>query len=218
MTFGLVYRDLGDHLAFLEALDGDPRLASAEFSVQAPLYKGTPDIVEALKSASSLKEKRAVYFRLGLMDEAARVRLAGTFRTRYSQKFPRAERQDLFAASADVVGMRFDLVSPLRLPVPREAFDAIAAGPHDAALLSRLRGGDIVDGGLWKTDIRLFLDHALNPRRHLDEGVMAAALEIDAPRPYVLEVATVVGVSGYARSVFAEHAEAAGGRAVWLQT
>lgn len=217
-ALGLVYRDLGQHLEVVTRLLTDPHVASFDFSVQAPVYKGTPAIVEALKSASGLREKIEVYFRHGLLDEATRLRFGQAFRNDYARKHPRVERQDIFAASAGVVGMACDLVPPLRLTVPREAFDAIAAGPHDPGLLAKLRGGDLVDGGLWRTDIRLFLDHALNPRRHGEAAVRAAALAVDAPQPFVLEVATVPGVAGYAASVLAPLVEAAGGRLVWLET
>jgi hypothetical protein len=215
-TLGLVYADLDQHRRVLLAIGEQEAVSGIEFSVGAPLYKGNPAIVEALAKASGLVDKIDAYFRHGLCDDAERVRLARVFATRYAQRHPRVERQDLFLASGDVVGFAFDLKSPLHLAVPRLAFEAIAAGPHDAALLARMRGGESPARWHLRVQIRIFLDHALNPRRHGEPGVVEAAAELGLTGPFVLEVFASPALSGYAHWVLDPVVRAVGGRVVWL--
>jgi hypothetical protein len=215
-TIGLVYADLDAHRRALRAIASHPAVAGVEFSVGAPLYKGNAAIVAALATSAGLLDKIDLYFRHGLCDEAERLRLARVFAARYAQRHPRVERQDLFLASGDVVGFAFDLQAPMHLPVPREAFDAIAAGPHDAGLLARLRGGEAPARWHLRVQIRLFLDHALNPRRHGEPAVAAAAAALDAPAPFVLEVFTSPAIPGYAHWVLDPLVREVGGRVAWL--
>ena len=213
---GLVYRDLDDHRRLLQALLTNGAVDAVEFSVGAPLYKGNDAIKAALAVANGLADKIDAYFVHGVVDEAARVSFARRFQQAYLAKHPRSERQDVFVASAEVVIFAFDLIQPMRLPVPREAFDAIAAGPHDAASLARLRSGDGVATEVLRVTVRLFLDHALNPRRHADREVLVAGTELDCPRPFVLEVQVSPFVAGYARLVLDRLARPLGARVVWL--
>ncbi len=217
-TLALVYRELDNHRAVVQALSSSTAVSAVEFSVQAPLYKGSPRIVDALASAQSMADKIDVYFQHAICDEAERVRFARLFQQLYLKKNPRAERQDLFLASGDVFAFSFDLVPPMQLPVPRQAFDAIAAGPHDATLLAKLRGGSSPDRWHLKAQIRLFLDHALNPRRHEVLDVVTAAREIGVAKPYVLEVSASPSIPGYARYVLEPLVRKCGGRVVWLPT
>ena len=213
---GLVYRDLDDHRRLLQALLTDGAVDAVEFSVGAPLYKGNDAIKAALAVANGLADKIDAYFVHGVVDEAARVSFARRFQQAYLVKHPRSERQDVFVASAEVVIFAFDLIQPMRLPVPREVFDAIATGPHDAASLARLRSGDGVATEVLRVTVRLFLDHALNPRRHADRQVQVAGTELNCPRPFVLEVQVSPVVAGYARLVLDRLARPLGARAVWL--
>jgi hypothetical protein len=217
-TLGLVYADIKDHRAVMDALTTSKAVQGVEFSVQAPLYKGSPQIVDGLRRAASLKDKIDVYFDHALVDEAERVRFAQLFAQQYAKKHPRSERQDMFLASGDVFAFSFDLVPPMQLDVPREAFDAIAKGPHEAGLLARLRGGDAPDRWHLKAQIRVFLAHVLNPRRHDLPDVIAAARALGQRLPCVLEVSASPSIPGYARWVLAPLVEAAGGKVVWLPT
>ena len=214
---GLVYVDLGAHRRVLHAIGAHPAVTGVEFSVQAPLFKGNRAIVDALAGAAGLNDKIDAYFRHGLQDEVERVRFARLFAARYAQRHPRVERQDLFLASGDVVGFAFDLVPPMQLGVPRSVFDAIADGPHDAALLARMRAGATPSRWHLKVRLRIFLDHALNPRRHHETGVAAAAREIDEHAPYVVEVETSPSIAGYARYVLEPLVRDVGGRVAWLE-
>jgi hypothetical protein len=216
-TLALVYVDLDAHRRALHAIGRHSAVGGVEFSVQAPLFKGNRAIVDALAGAAGLSDKIDAYFRHGLLDEAERVRFARLFAARYAQRHPRVERQDLFVASGDVLGFTFELVSPMNLAVPREAFDAIAAGPHDSALLARLRAGSPPPRWHWRVRLRLFLDHALNPRRHDEPGVAAAARSLGVAAPFVVEVEASPALSGYARWALQPIVEEVGGRIAWLQ-
>jgi hypothetical protein len=215
---GLVYDDLDAHRRVLHAIGAHEAVSGVEFSVQAPLFKGNRAIVDALAVASGLGDKIDAYFRHGLQDEVERVRFARLFATRFAQRHPRVERQDLFLASGDVVGFTFDLVPPMQLGLPRAVFDAIADGPHDAALLARLRAGATPSRWHLKVRLRIFLDHALNPRRHHEPGVAAAAARLGVATPYVLEVECSPSIAGYARFVLEPLVRAERGRIAWLQT
>lgn len=226
-TLGLVYKNVADHRAVMQALSTSSSVSGVEFSVQAPLYKGSPQIVDALKGAQSLADKIDLYFKLAFVDEVERVRYARLFQQQYTRKHPRSERQDVFLASGDVFAFSCDLVPPMQLDVPREAFDAIAQGPHESGLLARLRGGDAPDRWHLKVQVRLFLDHVFNPRRHDLPDVVAAAQELGVSpgtlaeggeMPVVVEVSSSPSMPGYARYVLEPLVRAAGGRVVWLPT
>ena len=217
-TLALVYVGLEQHHRVVQALSSSSSVATVEFSVQAPLYKGSSRIVEALKSAESLADKIDVYFTHAICDEAERVRFARLFQQAYTRRNPRAERQDLFEASGDVLAFSFDMVPPMQLEVPRTAFDAIAAGPHDAALLARIRGGNSPSRWHLKVQLRLFIDFALNPRRHDVPAVLVAARDLGVSNPYVVDVLASPAMPGYAQSVLDPLVREAGGRVVWLPT
>ncbi len=214
-TIGLVYRDLDQHRRLIHALSGDPRVQGVELSVSAPLFKGSPPIVAALKNADGLRDKIDAYFDHGLVDDAARIGFSRAFSSSYLAKHPRSERQDLFRASGDVFVFAFDLTPPLQLPAV--VHDAIAAGPHDADMLARLRAGDAVPNAHLRVVLRLFLDHPLNPRRHLDDEIKAAAERLGVPHPFVIEATTSLALPGYAKLVLDDLASAVGGAAVWLR-
>jgi hypothetical protein len=213
---GLVYRDLDAHRRLLQALITDPGVDGVEFSVGAPLFKGSAAIKSALEAANGLADKIDAYFIHGLVDEQARVAFARKFQLAWSARHPRSERQDIFLASGDVVVFAFDLAQPMSLPVPREAYDAIASGPHDPASLAQMRSGTGIPKDALRVTLRLFLDHALNPRRHLDREVQGACLDLDCPRPFVVEAQVSAPVAGYARWLLDRLARTVGGRAVWL--
>lgn len=217
-TLGLVYRDIKDHKSVMHALTSSKAVQSVEFSVQAPLYKGSPQIVAGLAAAQSLDDKIDVYFDNALSNEEERVRFARLFGAMFVKKNPRSERQDVFLASGDVFAFSCDLLPPMSLDVPREAFDAIAKGPHEVAMLGRLRGGDTPERWHLKVQIRIFLDHILNPRRHDLPDVLAAAKALDTPLPCVLEVSASPSIPGYARYALEPLVTAAGGKVVWLPT
>ena len=215
-TVGVVYKDFDQHRRLIHLVGDDQRVQGVELSVTAPLFKGSTAVVNALKAAEDLRDKIDAYFDHGLVDDVARVAFARAFSTSYLRKHPRSERQDLFRASGDVFVFAFDLVQPSQLPMPSVVYDAIAAGPHDAAMLARLRAGDGVLQDHLRVVLRLFLDHPLNPRRHLDDGIKAAAERLDIPRPFVIEATTSLALPGYAKLVLGELATAVGGAAAWL--
>lgn len=203
-TLGLVYKHLEQHRCVVHNVGDDPRVQGVELSVGAPLFKGSPQIVAALKLAEGLRDKVDAYFDHALLDDETRVRFARTFASAYIARHPRSERQDLFRASGDVFVFAFDLVQPLQTTTPRVVFDAIAGGPHDAALLARLRGGESIGKEHLRVVLRLFLDHPLNPRRHADADVAATAARLELPRPYVVEATTSLAIPGYAKLVLDE--------------
>jgi hypothetical protein len=212
----VVLPGLSAYRRLLHALGDSPLVASTEFSVQAPLFKGSDAIKAALARAQTVWDKLDVYFDHAILNEEERVRFAGLFARDYARKHPRFERSDLFVASGDVFGFSFELRPPLQAPVPRVYFDAIAAGPHDAALLARLRGGEPVDRALLKASLHLFLDHVHNPRRLQDAAVRRAAAAIGAVEPVVAEVRVAAGVPGYMKAVLEPLTDDVGGAVCWL--
>ena len=209
---GLVCKDLDQYRSIIHALASDERVQSVEFSAGAPLFKGSPQIVAALKDAEGLRGKIDAYFDHALVDDVTRVAFARRFADAWIARHRRSERQDLFRASGDVFVFAFELMQP----VSQVACDAIAGGRHDATLLSRLRAGDGVNKEHLRVTLRLFLDHPLNPRRHLDDDVARAGRALDVPRPYVIEATTSLALPGYAKLVLGERAGDVGAAAAWL--
>lgn len=214
---GVVLPGLEAYRQLLHRVRADDAVDEVELSVGAPLWKGSDAIKAALAAADGLANKIDAYCQHGLIDEAARVAFARRFQTAYLSRHPRSERQDVFAASGDVFVFAFDLKPPMQLPVPRVAFDAIAAGAHDAAALARHRAGEPVPKEALRVVLRVFLDFAPNPRRHQEPAVRAAvtALGMD---PWVIEAEVSPDIAGHALAVLDRVALAVGGRAVWLAT
>ena len=201
----------------LHGVRADAAVDAVELSVGAPLYKGNAAITAALAAANGLADKIDAYCQHGLIDDAARVDFARRFQVAHLSRHPHAKRQDVFAASGDVFVFAFDLRQPIHLPLPREAVDAIAAGPHHAHALARSRAGDVEPETALRVVLRLFLDFATNPRRHDDPAVRAVAEELGLP-PWVVEAEVAPDVAGQALAVLDRVARSVGGRAVWLAT
>jgi hypothetical protein len=170
-----------------------------ELSYSAPIYKGSDAIKEGLAAARTALEKFDVYFDHALLDEEERVRFARLFAQQYVRKHPASERSDLFLASADVLKVAVELVPPLALPKPIAALDAIAAAPHDLSILGRLRGGDAIDRAHLCFQVRVFLDHVMNPRRREQAAVRGVMKELGIELPYILEAVTDGAIPGYVR-------------------
>lgn len=215
---GLVVPDLDTCRRLLHLIRDDPAVEEVELSVGAPLFKGSPAIKAALEAGNGgLKDKIDAYFAHGLSDEAARVDFARKFSTAYLSRHPRSERQDVFAASADVFVFAFDLRQPMQLEVPHEAFDAIAGGPHNPESLARLRSGIGLPKPSLRVVLRLFLDFAPNPRRHSEPLVKDAIAALDLKTPFVIEVEVSGDIAGWAGFVLDRCAAQVGARAVWLR-
>lgn len=214
---GLVLPDLDAYRQLLHRLRADAAVDEVELSVGAPLWKGSDAIKAALAAGAGLADKIDAYCQHGLIDDAARVAFARRFQMAYLSRHPRSERQDVFAASGDVFVFAFDLKPPMQLPVPREAFDAIGAGPHDVVALARYRGGEPMAREVMRVVLRLYLDFAPNPRRH-DEPAVRAVVDELGLSPWVIEAEVAPDVAGHACAVLDRCARPVGGRAVWLAT
>lgn len=214
---GLVLPDLDAYRRLLHIVRDDPAVDEVELSVGAPLYKGSAAIKAGLDAGNGLKDKIDTYFKHALIDEAARVEFARLFANAYLSRHKRSERQDVFVASADVFVFAFELRQPMQLDVPREAYDAIASGPHDPEALAKLRGGMGLPKTSLKVVLRLFLDYAPNPRRHGEPAVRAAIEEKAMASPFVVEVEVSPDIAGWAGFVLYRVAEQVGAKAVWLR-
>jgi len=214
---GVVLPDLDAYRQLLHLVRDDAAVDEVELSVGAPLWKGSDAIKAALAAGDGLAHKIDAYCQHGIIDDAARVAFARRFQVAYLSRHPRSERQDVFAASGDVFVFAFDLRQPMHLAVPREAFDAVAAGPHDVAALARHRGGEPLPKAALRVVLRLFLDFAPNPRRH-DEPAVRAVVEELGLSPWVIEAEVSPDVAGHAFAVLDRVARQVGGRAVWLAT
>jgi hypothetical protein len=214
---GLVLPGLDAYRQLLHRVRDDAAVDEVELSVGAPLWKGNAAIKAALAAGGGLADKIDAYVEHGLMDDAARVDFARRFQMAYLSRHPRSERQDVFAASGEVFVFAFDLRQPMQLALPREAFDAVAAGPHDAAVLARHRAGEPLPKEALRVVLRLFLDFAPNPRRH-DEPAVRAVVDALGLSPWVIEAEVSPDVAGHAFAVLDRVARPVGGRAVWLAT
>lgn len=216
VIFGVVLKALEQYREIVHLLATNPIVSVADFAYSAPIYKGSDAIKAALERANTGLEKFDAYFTHAILDENERVRFARLFAQQYVKRFPASERQDLFAASADVLKFSVELVPPSALADQSAALDAIAATPHDAEVLDALRAGQPIDRAHLKADLKIFLDHVLNPRRREIKRVMRAAEEIGTDLPYVLELVTDGAVPGYIYYAVHPIVHHVGGRMVLL--
>lgn len=216
VVFGVVLKDLESYRTLVKGLATSSLVASTDFVYTAPIYKGSDAIKDALQSANGALDKFDVYFEHALDNPAERVRFAKMFAAQYVRKFPASERQDLFLASGDVMKFSFELVTPLALEQPLAVLDAIARTPHDQALLDSLRGGGSIDRAHLRGDLKIFLDHILNPRRRELQQVQSAMFEMETDAPLIVELVTTGGVPGYVYYVVQPMVSAIGGRVVLL--
>jgi hypothetical protein len=215
-VFGVVLKGLEQYRELVHLLATSPLVAIADFAYAAPIYKGSDAIKAALARAESALEKFDVYFQHALLDEQERVRFARLFAQAYLKRYPASERSDLFVASGDVMKFSFELVPPMALEDPNTALSAIEQTPHDAEVLAALRAGGHIDRAHYRADIKLFLDHALNPRRHEVPRVQRAAAELGTDLPYVVELVTDGAIPGYVYYAVSPLVHQAGGRLVLL--
>lgn len=216
INFGLVLRGLEQYRDLVHQLAASPLCASADFSYSAPIYKGSDNIKAGLAAAESALEKFDVYFSNALLDEEERVRFARLFAQQYLRKYPASERSDLFLASAEVLKVSFELVPPFALEKPEVAIDAISKAPHDPHVLDKLRAGEPIDRAHLRFDIRVFLDHVMNPRRREHVEVQTAMQELKTDLPYVLEIVTNGALPGYVFYTVHPFVHLIGGRLVLL--
>jgi hypothetical protein len=216
VVFGVVLRDLESYRTLVRGLASSSLVASTDFIYTAPVYKGSEDIKAGLLEANSALEKFDVYFRHALENPGERVRFAKMFAAQYLRKFPASERQDLFLASGDVMKFIFELVTPLALENPAAVLGAIQNTPHDAAVLNALLSGGSVDRAHLKGDLKIFLDHILNPRRRDLPQVQQAMMEMETDAPLIVELVTTGGMPGYLYYVVHPMVQALGGRLVLL--
>lgn len=213
---GIVLPHLEAYRRLLHVLRGDVAVEDVELTVSAPMWRGNDAIKSSLAVGAGLADKIDTYCRHGLIDEGARVAFARRFQVAYQTKHPRSTRHDVFVASGDVFVFAFFLKQPMQLELPREAFDAIAVGPHDVAALARHRAGDGFSKDLLRVALRVYLDFAPNPRRHREQAVrvVAAACGDDV---FVIEAEASAAIVGWAQAVLDRAAVQVGGRAVWLE-
>lgn len=216
VIFGVVLRDLESYRSLVHTLATSSVVASTDFAYSAPIYKGNDNIVAGLAKANGSLEKFDVYFEHALADPGERVRFAKMFAAQYLRRFPASERQDLFLASGDVLKFSFELMTPLALDNPVAALMAIERTPHDQAVLDALRGGGGVDRAHLRGDLKIFLDHILNPRRREVPQVQAAMMEIETDVPVIIELITTGGMPGYLYYVVHPLVQALDGRLVLL--
>jgi hypothetical protein len=213
---GVVLPSLESYRQLLHLLRTDDAVDDVELTVGAPLWKGSETIKAALNAGAGLADKIDTYCLHGLIDEAARVGFARRFQLAYQTKHPRSTRHEVFVASGDVFVFAFFLKQPMQLELPRVAYDAIAAGPHDAVALARHRSGDGLPKEALRVALRVYLDFAPNPRRHREPAVRVAAASC-GDDIFVIEADANAALVGWAYAVLARVAARVGGRAVWLE-
>jgi hypothetical protein len=213
---GVVLPSLEAYRRLLHILRGDAAVDDVELTVGAPMWKGNDAIKTSLAVGAGLADKIDTYCRHGLIDEGARVAFARRFQGAYQAKHPRSTRHDVFVASGDVFVFAFFLKQPMQLDLPREAFDAIAGGKHDAVALARHRAGDGFPKELLRVALRVYLDFAPNPRRHREAAVLAVAASC-GDDIFVIEADAAPAIRGWAQLVLDRAAVQVGGRAVWLE-
>lgn len=216
VVFGAVFGNIADFAGLVHRLCESPDVAATEFSFQAPIYKAAPAIVAGLKEAKSALDKFDVYFRHTVLDEDKRVAYREKFASDYIRRVPGTERQDLFAASADILQFSFELVPPTSHPFAESALYAIQSTPHDPTVLAALRAGQGCAREHLRGDWKLFFDHMQNPRRHDLPQVKEVVMELGFVEPYVVELITDGAVPGYFWGVMSHHVAAASGRFVHL--
>ncbi|OGQ25019.1 MAG: hypothetical protein A2138_08500 [Deltaproteobacteria bacterium RBG_16_71_12] len=216
VIFGVVLRDLESYRRLVHTLATSSLVASTDFAYTAPIYKGSDKIVAGLAMANGSLEKFDVYYEHALENPGERVRFAKAFAAQYLRRFPASERQDLFLASGDVLKFSFELMTPLALDNPVAALTAIEHTPHDQAVLDALRGGGGVDRAHLRGDLKILLDHILNPRRREVPQVQAAMMEIETDAPVIVELITTGGMPGYLYYVVHPLVQALDGRLVLL--
>ena len=217
MSIALVLPALEQYARIVHSLYASPLLASLDFSYAAPIYKGSDAIKTGLLAASGALEKFDVYFTHAFLDEGERLRFSRLFAQRYLAGRPGSERSDLFLASAEVLKVAGELVSPSSLDEPEVVLAAIAHAPHDGAALKRLRALEPIDRAHLRFEVRLFLDHVMNPRRRAHPEVQQAMQQLETELPYILEVVSDGALAGFFHFALQPLVEQAGGRLVWLR-
>lgn len=216
LPIGLVLPDLEAYRGLVRAIAEATFIAELEFTYGAPLFKGTPAIVEGLKQATSALEKFDVYFQHGILDEAARVKLAQGFRYRYLNRHPYSEGSDVFAASADVLQFRFRLMDPRQLDDGPRALAAARSEPHDTEVLNALEKDAPVDNAHLRGRIKLFLDHVYNPRRRKLPEVQEVLTGSRAADPVIVELETSGALPGMFAHLLSPLVDEVDGALVWL--
>lgn len=215
-NFGIVLKSLEQYRDLVHLLAESALVAVADFAYSAPIYKGNDAIKDALGHVNNALEKFDVYFNFAILDEQERVRFARMFAAQYLKKFPASERSDLFLASGEVLQFAVELLPPTVLDDGAAALEAIEQTPHDGSVLDALRAGGSIDRAHLRGELKIFLDHILNPRRHDISRVQRAASEIGTSLPYVVELITDGAVPGYLHWAVEPLVRQVGGRLVLL--
>src|SRR5262245_55655944 len=132
LLLGVVMDGVQTYERLVIEMTKSPVVCGLEYTYGPPLYKGTPQIVEALKTTNSALAKFEAYFRHGILNRDARETLAHLFRKQYLARYPRSEGQDVYLASGSVLGVVFELFPPARCPRPEAALRACKTFSHDA--------------------------------------------------------------------------------------
>jgi hypothetical protein len=196
VILGVALKDLRTYGALVHELAVSPLVANTEFTVQAPLYKGTAEIKQALTEVGSALEKFEVYIAHTILNEQVRVQMAQAFRRRYLARHPMSEGSDIFLASGEVLSFSFTMQQPKKLMKVVSLKGAISSHPHDSEVLRELQSGNTVDRTHLTGSLRIFLDNVYNPRRRQDP-VMAPLLTGElGDDPVILELYTNGAVPG----------------------
>jgi hypothetical protein len=216
VNFGVVLKKLEQYRDLVHLISRSSLVGMTEHSYAAPIYKGSEGIRAGLAASSTALEKFDVYFSNAILDEQERVRFAHLFMAAYVKRYPASERTDLFLASGDVLRFSFELVPPAALENPELALQAIERTPHDTQVVRALRASGALDRAHLRAEVKIFLDHILNPRRREMPEVQKAMRELGTDLPYIAELVTNGAVPGYLYYVLRPLVEEVGGRLVFI--
>jgi hypothetical protein len=212
----VILPDLRAYGALVHSLATSTAVVNNEFTVQAPLYKGTAALKEALSSVGSALEKFEVYIQHAILNEEVRNQMAQAFRKRYLARHPMSEGRDVFVASGEVLNYGFTVQQPTKLMKVISLQGAVSGHPHDKRVLEALLQGESIDRAHLTASLRIFLDNVYNPRRRNDP-VIAPLLEgALAENPVVLEVNTNGAIPGIFIRVLEQFTAQLGGAVAML--
>ncbi|MFH1809646.1 MAG: hypothetical protein ABIJ09_12945 [Pseudomonadota bacterium] len=229
LPFAILLRQPDQIPAVVDLLFDHPLVVSTEFGVGAPLFKATPELAQAHRTARSARERFHAYLRLGLLDEGVRVQVAARFAAQFRQRHGRGERRDIFLASGEIVRAAAQLrpLQDLDRDTRTIVVEHIRAHPHDGDALERELGrvgGPLDDADPASTDpqvyaleIKIFVDNIYNPNRRKDLAVVTALQAHPIDEPVVLECWAHPALAGYAGSLVEDMARTLQSLAVWLE-
>lgn len=216
VIFGVVLRDLVQYRDLVLRIAHSPWVVMTDFVFGAPIFKGSDAIKSALATATSATDKFTAYATHAILDESERLRFARLFAQQYLRRSPASERSDVFLASGEVLKFTFEVALPGAHPEGAALAAGLEQTPHDAAALAALLRQEPVASAHLRAELKIFLDHVFNPRRHELPRVREAARALGVERPIVLELVTDGALPHYLERAVAPEVAAVGGRVVLL--